>query len=83
MDKYDLSNNIHCYPNTNVLKNKLGITDGKLLEEAEREITSISIDNICKLSTPTYFMNFMIGQAKFVVWIFQKATHDFATFSRL
>jgi len=57
MDKYDLSNDIHCYPNTNVLKNKLGITDGKLLEEAEREITSISIDNI-KYTNPPYHLQY-------------------------
>lgn len=31
----------YCYPNTNVLKNKLGITDEAELKKAEREITSL------------------------------------------
>ena len=31
----------YCYSNTNVLKNKLGITDEAELKKAEREITSL------------------------------------------
>ena len=31
----------YCYPNTNVLKNKLGITDEAELKKAEREITAL------------------------------------------
>ncbi|MEG2199414.1 MAG: cell filamentation protein Fic, partial [Anaerovorax sp.] len=31
----------YCYPNSNVLKNKLGITDADQLRTAEREITSL------------------------------------------
>lgn len=31
----------YCYPNTYVLKNKLGITDEAELKKAEREITSL------------------------------------------
>jgi cell filamentation protein len=58
MDKYDSSNDIYCYPNTNVLKNKLGITDGNVLEEAEREITSISIDYI-KYADPPYHLEYL------------------------
>jgi len=42
MDKYDAGNDPYCYPNTPVLKNKLGITDEKVFEEAERKITEIS-----------------------------------------
>lgn len=35
----------YCYTNSNVLKNKLGITDGNLLHTAEREITALRIAN--------------------------------------
>ena len=34
---------IYCYPDSFVLKNKLNITDGDLLEEAERNITALRI----------------------------------------
>lgn len=34
---------IYCYPDSFVLKNKLNITDGVLLEEAERNITALRI----------------------------------------
>jgi cell filamentation protein len=33
----------YCYPNCFVLKNKLNIKDGELLEEAERQITAVKI----------------------------------------
>lgn len=35
----------YCYPNSNVLKNKLGITDSEKLHVAEREITALRIAN--------------------------------------
>ena len=36
--EYDIR---YCYPNSNVLKNKLNIVNAELLEEAERRITSL------------------------------------------
>lgn len=42
--KYDIrttTQSIYCYPDTNVLKNKLNIKDNKLLKTAEEEITLI------------------------------------------
>ncbi len=35
----------YCYPHSNVLINKLGITDAEKLHEAEREITSLRLAN--------------------------------------
>ena len=58
MDKYDASNDHYCYPNTTVLKNKLGISDEKRLEEAEREITEASIHNV-KASKPPYNLKYL------------------------
>ena len=40
-DKYGVKNDPYCYPNTNVLRNRLGIKEMELLEEVEREISSI------------------------------------------
>jgi cell filamentation protein len=34
---------LYCYPNSSVLKNKLGITDGKDFARAERDLTSITV----------------------------------------
>ncbi|WP_175492227.1 Fic family protein [Nitrosomonas sp. Nm34] len=58
MDKYDAGNDYYCYPDTSVLKNKLGITDEKVLEEAEREITAISI-NYIKYNDPPYNLEYL------------------------
>lgn len=58
MDKYDAGNDHYCYPNTAVLKNKLGITDEKTFEEAEREITKISAHNI-KDAKPPYHLQYL------------------------
>ena len=40
-DVYTTTQSIYCYPNSNVLKNKLNIRDNKLLKTAEEEITLI------------------------------------------
>ncbi len=40
-DIYTTTQSIYCYPDTNVLKNKLNIRDNKLLKTAEEEITLI------------------------------------------
>ncbi|MCK9397338.1 MAG: putative adenosine monophosphate-protein transferase Fic [Methylobacter sp.] len=58
MDKYDTSNDHYCYPNTAVLKNKLGITDEKALEEAEREITKTSTLDV-KSYNPPYHLQYL------------------------
>ncbi len=58
MDKYDASNDHYCYPNTTVLKNKLGITDEKAFEEAEREITKTSTLDV-KASKPPYHLEYL------------------------
>ncbi|WP_215399526.1 Fic/DOC family protein [Rheinheimera oceanensis] len=46
MDKYDEHGDRYCYPNSVVLRNKLGIQDEETFENAEREITEISIGHI-------------------------------------
>ena len=40
-DVYTVAQSIYCYPDSNVLKNKLNIRDNKLLKTAEEEITLI------------------------------------------
>ena len=37
-DLYEARNSIYCYKDSNVLRNKLNITNNCLLEEAERKI---------------------------------------------
>ena len=39
-DVYTTIQSIYCYPDTNVLKNKLNIKDNELLKKAEEEITA-------------------------------------------
>lgn len=58
MDKYDASNDHYCYPNSFILKNKLGITDAATLELAERDITNLTIDNI-HFAPPPYDLNYL------------------------
>ncbi|MBP3580217.1 MAG: Fic family protein [Clostridia bacterium] len=40
-DVYTTTQSIYCYPDSNILKNKLNIRDSKLLKTAEEEITLI------------------------------------------
>lgn len=42
VDKYGTGNDPYTYDDTNVLVNKFGITDPKVLEEAEKEFTSLA-----------------------------------------
>jgi cell filamentation protein len=58
MDKYDANNDHYCYPNTTVLKNKLNIQDMNELENAEREITALTIQSINFKKFP-YDLNYM------------------------
>ena len=46
MDKYDAANDHYCYPNTGVLINLLNIQDAARLEEAERLITSKTVEQV-------------------------------------
>jgi len=48
-DKYSYSyeyDAFYCYPGTNTLKNKLGITDDSVLEEAERKLVLFRVDEL-------------------------------------
>lgn len=47
-DVYVTVQSMYCYPDTSVLKNKLHITDGKLLKEAEEEITAVKLFEMLK-----------------------------------
>ena len=58
MDKYDASNDHYCYPNSTVLMNILNIQDGDVLEEAEREITSLSVSDVVYQEPPYGLDNF-------------------------
>lgn len=55
-DVYTTTQSIYCYPDGNVLKNKLNIKDNKLLKTAEEEINLIKQNKISVLilcfSTP-------------------------------
>ena len=42
----------YCYPNTNVLKNRLNITNPDALAAAEREITAVRIAGIMDAPIP-------------------------------
>lgn len=42
-DLYEARNSIYCYPNTNVLKNKLDIKDNKKLENIERKLVIVKL----------------------------------------
>lgn len=58
MDRYDINNDRYCYPNTDVLINKLNIQDMDTLVNAEREITSFTIARV-KFSYPPYSLCYM------------------------
>lgn len=58
MDKYDAAGDHYCYPDTSVLKNKLNIKDLDTLEDAEREITEIQINEVV-YHTPPYNLDYL------------------------
>ena len=77
MDKYDSENDHYCYSGTSILKNKLNIREDHKLENAERDITNQTINDVVYHSPPydlVYFRNihsillyshhFMIGRDK-------------------
>lgn len=61
-DVYTTTQSIYCYPDTNVLKNKLNIRDNRILKTAEEEITLIKQMELLKNPirgnfTKTHLMN--------------------------
>jgi cell filamentation protein len=46
MDKYGVGQDSYCYPNSEVLINRLNIQDGNDLSEAERDITELAVERI-------------------------------------
>ena len=60
MDKYDSENDHYCYSGTSILKNKLNIREDHKLENAERDITNQTINDVVYQSPPydlAYFRN--------------------------
>ena len=55
--KYGSDNDSYCYPGTSILINKLNIKSRELLDEAEKEITSFSANEI-DFSLPPYNLNY-------------------------
>ncbi len=90
ISKYRSGQDPYCYPGTEILINKFNIKDNNILQEAEREITTIALNNI-SFSVPPYDLNylkdihrvlfylhrFMIGLVKLGLLILQKEKQDF------
>lgn len=55
MDKYGVGQDPYCYPGTDILRNKLDISDTAELEEAERDLSLINADSIELLQPPYNF----------------------------
>ena len=53
MDKYGVGQDRYCYPDSEVLKNRLNIEDDEALSEAEREITELAAEDI-EFEPPPY-----------------------------
>ena len=53
IDKYGTGQDPYCYPNSQVLENLLGIRDEEILENAERELTEIAVQDL-GFSEPPY-----------------------------
>ena len=58
MDRYDVGNDHYCYGHSEVLKNRLNIREMAVLENAEREITSFTIQKI-SFKPPPYDLMYM------------------------
>lgn len=56
-DKYGTGSDPYCYPDTEVLINKLDIRDDDKLSEAEKVITDLSLDEI-EFSSPPYDLEY-------------------------
>jgi cell filamentation protein len=58
MDKYDIVHDYYCYSNSAVLKNKLNITNADVFEQAERDITSLTIERVTYQAPPYHLHSF-------------------------
>lgn len=58
LDKYGVGNDSYCHENSDVLINLLGIRDGALLHEAERDISNFNADTI-EFNPPPYDLNYL------------------------
>ena len=59
MDKYgELGDSLYCYSGTNILKNKLNIRDGKVLEQAELELSGLS-SSLIEYAEPPYDLQYL------------------------
>lgn len=56
-DKYGIGQDSYCYPNSDILINSLNIHDEILLEDAEREISSLCANQI-EFALPPYDLNY-------------------------
>ena len=53
MDKYgEMDDSIYCYPDSDVLKNKLNIQDAEILQQAELELTEYASTRIEDAGAP-------------------------------
>lgn len=62
-DKYGTGQDPYCYPNSDILINSLNIHDEALLEEAERDISSVCANQI-EFSLPPYDLNYFCALHK-------------------
>ncbi|MCY0853893.1 hypothetical protein [Cupriavidus sp. D39] len=46
MDKYGTGQDPYCYPETHILRNRLGIQNDALLAQAERDLSEIAASQI-------------------------------------
>ncbi len=58
MDKYGVGQDKYCYPDSDVLKNKLNIREAHVLHEAERDFTLYSV-SLIEFSEPPYDLSYM------------------------
>lgn len=57
-DKYGTGQDPYCYPDSDVLINTLNIRDDQLLEEAERDLSTLSANDI-EFALPPYDLNYL------------------------
>ena len=62
-DKYGTGQDRYCYPNSDILINSLNIHDEALLEEAERDISSLCANHI-EFALPPYDLNYFCALHK-------------------
>ena len=59
MDKYgEMGDSIYCYPDSDVLKNKLNIQDAEILQQAEMELTEYASTRI-EYAEPPYDLKYL------------------------